>query len=244
MLTCITYTSSFLRSIKRYVITAQNYHLTSLDNMTRSGIITLGIRKLWDGKKYQMSRGGVRIHRKIKTIVTEVENRCMLVKPARQLDLTSIITTLLEGKLVRMETKESIIKCALVNCWSVVNKTADFQHDLIENNFNLCALTETWIRQDDHVTSVQLCAPGFKVISMPRKDKTGGGIAVVYKDTITVISRATHSYFTMECSSFSVNLPMSTTNLSVIYRPPNSDVLAFAMDFLDLLENNTNENGR
>ena len=37
---------------------------------------------------------------------------------------------------------------------------------------------------------------------------------------------------------------MSTINLSVIYRPPNSSVMAFAMDFLDLLENNINENGR
>ena len=37
---------------------------------------------------------------------------------------------------------------------------------------------------------------------------------------------------------------MSTINLSVIYRPPNSSILAFDMDFLDLLENNINENGR
>ena len=211
--------------------------------MARSGIITLGIRKHWDGKKCQRSRGGARLHRKIKTLVTEVENRCMLARPARQLDLTSIITILLESNLVRMETKKSIIKCALVNCWSVVNKTADLQHDLTENNFTLCALTETWIRQDDDVTSVQLCPSGFKVISISRKNKTVGGIAVVYKDTITVRSRATHSYSSMECSSFSVDLPMSTINLSVMYRPPNSSVLGFAMDFLDLLENNINENG-
>ena len=236
--------SGFLRSIKRYIVTAQNYHLTSLDNITRSGNITLGIRKHLDGKKYQSSRGGARIHRKIKTLVTKVENRHMLAKPVRQLDLTSIITILLESNLARMETKESIIKCALVNFQSVVNKTADLQHDLIENTFTLCALTENWIRQDDDVTSVQLCPPGFKVISISRKDKTGGGIAVVYKDTITVRSRATHSYSSMECSSFSVDLPMSTINLSAIYRPPKSGILAFAMDFLDLLENNVNENCR
>ena len=181
---------------------------------------------------------------KIKTMVNEVENRCMLAKPPRQLDPTSIITILLEGNLVRTETKESIIKYALVNCWSVVNKTADLQYDLIENNFTLCALTETWIRQDDDVTSVQLCPPGFNVISISRKDKTEGGIAVVYRDTISERSRATHSYSSMECSSFSVDLHMSTINLSVIYRPPNSSVLAFAMNFLDLLENNINEKGR
>ena len=82
------------------------------------------------------------------------------------------------------------------------------------------------------------------MISICRRYKTGGGIAVVYKDTSTVRSRATHSYSSMECSSFSVDLPMSTINLSVIYRPPNSSVLAFAMNSLEHLENNLNENGR
>ena len=37
---------------------------------------------------------------------------------------------------------------------------------------------------------------------------------------------------------------MLTINLSVIYRPPNSSVPVFAIDFLDLLENCINENGR
>ena len=126
MSTCITYMSKFLRSIKRYITTSQNYHLTFLDNITLSGIITLGIRRHWDENKYQRSRGGERIHRKIKTVVTEVENRCKLAKPGRQLDLTSIVTILLENNLATLETKKSIIKCVLVNCWSVVNKTADF----------------------------------------------------------------------------------------------------------------------
>ena len=37
---------------------------------------------------------------------------------------------------------------------------------------------------------------------------------------------------------------MSTINLSIIYRPQNSSVPVFAIDFLDLLENSINENGR
>ena len=132
---------------------------------------------------------------------------------------------------MRLETKQSIIKCGLVNCQSVVSKTADFQCDLMENNFTLCALTKTWIRQEHDVTLVQLCPPGLKAISISRKDRTGGGIAVVYKDTITVRSRATHNYSSIEGSSFSIDLPMSTINLSVIYRPPNSSVPCFCYRF-------------
>ena len=105
-------------------------------------------------------------------------------------------------------------------------------------------MTETWIRQEDDVTPVQLCPPGFKAISISRKDRTGGGIAVVYKDTITVRPRATHIYSSMEYGNFSIDLPRSTINMSVIYRPPNSSVPVFATDFLDLIETSINENGK
>ena len=40
-----------LRSIKRYVSIAQNYHLTFLDNETRRGIKNLGIRRCWNEKE-------------------------------------------------------------------------------------------------------------------------------------------------------------------------------------------------
>ena len=52
------------------------------------------------------------------------------------------------------------------------------------------------------MTPVQLCPPGFKATSISRKDRTGGVIAVVYKDTLTVRPRATHNYSSMECGSF------------------------------------------
>ena len=82
-----------------------------------------------------------------------------------------------------------------------------------------------------------------KQYQYPGKTEPGGGIAVVYKNTLTVRSRATHNYSSMECS-FSIDLPRSTINMSVIYRPPNSSVPVFATDFLDLIKTSINENGR
>ena len=67
---------------------------------------------------------------------------------------------------------------------------------------------------------------------------------MVYKDTLIVRSRATHNYSSMECSSFSIDLPRLTINMSVIYRPPNSSIPVFATDFLDLTETSINETGR
>ena len=81
------------------------------------------------------------------------------------------------------------------------------------------------------MTPVQLCPPGFKSISISRKDRTGGGIAVIYKDILPVRPRATHNFSSMECGSFSIDLSKSTINMSVIYRPPNSSVPVFDTDF-------------
>ena len=94
------------------------------------------------------------------------------------------------------------------------------------------------------MTPVQFCPPGFKSISISRKDRTGGSIAVVYKDILTLRPRATHGYSSMECGSFSIELPKSTINMSVIYRPPNSSMPVFTIDFLDLIETSINENGK
>ena len=94
------------------------------------------------------------------------------------------------------------------------------------------------------MTPVQLCPPGFKSISISRKDRIGEGIAVVYKDILTVRHKATHNYSSVECGSFSIDLPKLTINKSVIYRPPSSSVPVFATDFLDLTETSINENGK
>ena len=48
----------------------------------------------------------------------------------------------------------------------------------------------------------------------------------------------------MECGSFSIDLPKSTINMSVIYRPPNSSGPVFATDFLELIETSINENSK
>ena len=76
-------------------------------------------------------------------------------------------------------------RCATVNCRSVVNKTSDFKVDLIDHKLDICALTETWIREGDVTTAAQLCPEGYSAVSIPREGRSGGGIGVVYRSDIT-----------------------------------------------------------
>ena len=52
-------------------------------------------------------------------------------------------------------------KCATVNCGLIVNKTGDFKLELTEHNLDACALTETWIREGEDTTAIQLCPDGY-----------------------------------------------------------------------------------
>ena len=138
----------------------------------------------------------------------------------------------------------SLIHCALINCRSVINKSTDLQVELVQNKIDICSLTETWIKEDDTTAEFQICPPGYKAISVLRSNKQGGGIAIVYKDFITIQRSNTYDYSTIECSDFVVSLPGLSLNMAVIYRPPDKLVLSFVNGFLDYMERNINSTGK
>ena len=141
-------------------------------------------------------------------------------------------------------TSESLTHCALINCRSVINKSADLQVELVHNKVDICSLMETWIKEEDTATESQICAPSYKAISVPRSNKQGGGIAIVYKDSITMQRSNTSDYSSMECTDCTVSLPGLSLNIAVIYRPPDKSFLSFANDFLDYMEGNINSTGK
>ena len=142
------------------------------------------------------------------------------------------------------EPKQFATQCALINCRSVENKTAERKVDIITNNLVVCILTETWIRMEDSITEVQMCPPGYKVYSVPRNDRSGGGIAVIYKDSIVIKKNSVYYNISMEGADFTVTLPNNTIHLSVIYKPPDKSVLSFAYDLLNYMESNINSAGK
>ena len=67
------------------------------------------------------------------------------------------------------------------------NKINDIKHEIYNHNLDLCALTETWIKEDENNTIPNhLCPSGYNNISIPRINRTEGGIALVYKSNLDV----------------------------------------------------------
>ena len=71
-----------------------------------------------------------------------------------------------------------------------MNKTADFKVELIEHNLDVCALTETWIKEGDDTTAIQLCPDGYSSVSIPREGRIRAGFAIVHKSAITLRSKS------------------------------------------------------
>ena len=132
---------------------------------------------------------------------------------------------------------------ALINCISVVNKTQEIQLELVNNNLDLCILTETWIKEGDTITPTRLCPSGYRSLSISRQDKVGGGIAIVYKSELNISLARDEPYKTMESSSFIISTGNRQINLITIYRPPDTNVLEFCTELANLLQTNINSSG-
>ena len=181
--TSLKYNLDVLCEIRLCAKLEANYHLFSMKYELRMGIIGMGIRKRV--RLYRSSRAGKRLHYRISPLV----NKPRLHRPRNrflaQRNYVKITST------VNMQCKKTIdCRCATVNCHSIVNKTSEFKVELTDHKLDICALTETWIREGDVTTVVQLCPEGYSAVSIPREGRIGGGITIVYRSNITLRSKS------------------------------------------------------
>ena len=200
-------------------------------------IIDLDIRKRV--RLYRSSRAGKRLHYRISPLM----NKPRLHRPGnRILDQRNNVKI---TPTVNMQCKKTFnCRCATVNCHSIVNKTSDFKVELTDHKLDVCALTETWIREGDVTTAIQLCPEGYSAVSIPREGRIGGGIAIVYRSDITLRSKSVYNYQSMECADFLLAFQTMLVNLCVIYRPPDTCVVAFCDDLTDYCERIVTTPGR
>ena len=192
----------------------------------------------WDqkgSKSYKRSRAGQRIFHYIHAIVSSdhdtwtttyiVENRnntqINLVSHASHTKQTSAVQSCIAGQQL---TKPSGIKVHIT-----------------EQKLDMYALTETWIKEDDTITSLHLCSPNYKALSFPRSNRTGGGIALIYNKWIDVKTGTVYSYKSMECTDFCINHQHKDTKFAVIYRPLDTSIIGFITDLIDYIERNIND---
>ena len=116
------------------------------------------------------------------------------------------------------------------------------QLEIANNNISIFALTEIKPKENDAPSPLRLCPSDFNCISIPRKGKTGGGLALIHKTSFTIKHTKEYTFSTMECSNFSIQLLSRSLQLCLMYRLPDTSVLKFCQDISDYMELNITSN--
>ena len=141
------------------------------------------------------------------------------------------------------------MRLATFNVRSLVNKTVAVMEHLQDNKCDICFVQETFLRVEDKAKIQEIKNYGCNIISNPRKYRTGGGIAILYKNSIELKCNTNVTKY----KSFQVMESLLKTNNGIvrlvnIYRPGYSRKARdtqcdFLEEFEDYLNNLSEKQG-
>ena len=89
------------------------------------------------------------------------------------------------------------LKIRCFNVRSICNKAAEVIELLLEQNIDICCISETWLKANDNTTLVELQEHGFGMFSNSRESR-GGGTAVLFRNTLPFIQQTTAKFSSVE----------------------------------------------
>ena len=128
---------------------------------------------------------------------------------------------------------------ALINARSVKNKTLVINEEIIQHDWDILAITETWLKQTgDEAIVTELLPPGYTFHHVARSRGRGGGVAVVYRNTYNTEILPKLHFTTIELIRLQFTNPfLLKYNLWVVYHPPaTSKTSGTLSDFYSELE--------
>ena len=125
-----------------------------------------------------------------------------------------------------VQPKPKRLNCAFVNVRSIRNKVDDFLHHVQTADYDVCFITETWLRLNDPLDDAviaQLKTNGCNFHHSPRLEgNRGGGLAVFSNSSVTVTPLRQHIYSTFELGMWNVKSKGLSFIVVCVYRPPYS----------------------
>ena len=213
------------------------YQPFTINVATRSWIITLGIRKQPINKQYHRSQAGRDLFHRICSVHSRWNQHSdQGHKEHNQVKLSNLIRHVISND------RSINSKLSVVNARSIYNKLQSFQNYVQDNITTICAITETWLSNDenDHRYK-EIPPPGYKILSKPCKSgRKEGSIAMVYKALLNMKECPTSSQNSeiMEYMELTTNFKDIVCNIYIIYHIPNTRVIQLCSELSDLMENN------
>lgn len=99
---------------------------------------------------------------------------------------------------------------------------ADFLELVSDYKADLFALSESWLKADDTAAKLEIIPSGYKLMNHPRIRHRGGGVALVYKEFISLAmsKHSDNSSSSFEFSELSVRFGSFAAQHFIVYHPP------------------------
>ena len=142
------------------------------------------------------------------------------------------ILLLLAGDINPNPGPPKCLNITYANIRSINNKYPAIAKFISDNDTDLFAMSETWIRPD--ITSANLSEitpPGYSLYQQPRAACHGGGLGFFVKDGLDASVVSTKTYTTLENCLIKISTNKESFYFLNIYRPPSSSTPAFFEHF-------------
>ena len=88
---------------------------------------------------------------------------------------------------------------------------------------DVCAVTETWLKDKDTASIADICQSGYSFKSFPRpSNRMGGGTGVMFNSSLNVSLSRGGDMQSFEYSEWNFSIAHCSVKLIVVYRPPYS----------------------
>ena len=119
-------------------------------------------------------------------------------------------------------------KVTYANIRSIHNKYPAIAKFISDNDTDLFAMSETWIRPGTTSANLsEITPPGYKLYQQPRAARRGGGLGFFVKDGLDPSVVPTKTCTTFENFLLKITLHKESFYLLNIYRPPSSSTTSF-----------------
>ena len=130
------------------------------------------------------------------------------------------------------------VKCLLWNPKSLQNKVPDFIQMMDDNDIDIAFVCETWMTGSNNLTSGLLRESGYSMYHDFRKDRTGGGVAIIARSIFAPKNGKAFKYKTFEVfvQNMKVFKQVHPVTLVIIYRLGDESKPVFIQEFFNFLE--------
>ena len=145
---------------------------------------------------------------------------------------------------------QGCVKMCSINARSICNKTTIISELVLDNDFDLVAITETWIKKGDEQSICDMTPTGYSFKHIDRIKGRAGGVGLLHKNnlTVTMANNSEDVVTSFEYIKCSVTAKNTSYNLTVIYRPPTQtnkfQTSTFFVELNDLLMTHLTTKGK